>query len=775
MADNVQVEGLGETEESVGAFGQTLDELQRQIENLHSSFAGINTVLDTFGAKVDAATASFSKAAKETPTEEELQRREQEKQAKETEALRRRMANMVGGGMNFAAYEQNLSKIKSQIDAIREAEGKHLITFREGIEAKVKLGAQWAKLAIEAKAYEAAGGGALGRVAAMAANRLVTAPGMAVSAAKNQVAGIGTGIMGLINSTPLGHAAGGLFGLMLHGEMNRDRLAAEAGEVANIVVAAGGKASSEATRFFAGFQEKAEHYFGMSRQEVQAGLKTFVEAGVGLEDIMKRQSAALGDAGQNIVTLTLAIDKHFEMASGTSARNVTSMMTDYGMEVSKAGETYMKLAFAGQQSGMGTQNFLNTVMQASGSLRPFGISVETMGAALEKLQKRYEEMGMPKQLAGNMASQGLSQMASGIANASPTMQAYMGERMGLGQGLDARMKFRDGIERLAKGGDVQYTQDMYRQYYQTAMEAGGGDKTQARYFLEQQGFGFEGSKAIIEMGEDIDKGLDLSKVSIEKQKALSDAFKTEGQKQSEMQKNQYTIMQGMAEVGQGLLQIVTNLVGYGIVFFKGMPTLLMGTEQEKKDTLKMMDEFTRGMTQGAKRIFGGAQGVAKGAYQLMKPIIGPLENALSWNPYAGSNDIDQVRIVQAGRAIEEQIAQQNSTAYKLGSSLREKGTKAMQEGNTSGGVYDDAGILLQGLGTAMGRLTGQLSKAVGGDDSVEAARKNAEDLARQEIEREKADSAAKAEQRNKQAATPVKITGKVTVKPVPGSMRPQTH
>jgi len=776
----LEIEGLEETEGGVQEFALTIEELERQVAKLNDTFGGVGTALEAFGSRVDAATASFVKAVKATPTEEELARREQEKQAQDAEQLRRKMAGMIGGGMNFAAYEQNLKKVEDQMNAIRDAEAKHLVTFREGLEAKAKLGIQWAKLAVEAKAYEAAGGGALGRVAGMVANRLVNAPGMLAGAAKNQVAGIGTGVMGLINSTPLGHAAGGLFGLMLHGEMNRDRLAAEAGEVANIVVAAGGKSTSAATRFFAGFQEQAEHYFGMSRQEVQGALKTFVEAGVGLEDIMQKQSDALGDAGKNIVTLTLAVDKHFEMASGTSARTVSSMMSDYGMEVSKAGDIYTRLAFAGQQSGMGTQNFMNTVMQASGSLRPFGVSIETMGGALEKLQQRYEALGMPKQLAGTLAGQGMSQMAGGLAGMNATMQSYIGERMGLGQGLDARMNFRDGMQRLSQGGDAKYSQDMIREVYKAAMEAGQGDKTQARYFLEQQGFGFEGSKAIVEMGDEIDKGLDLSKLSVEKQKALSDAFKTEGQRQSEMQKNQYTIMQGMAEVGQGLLQIVTNLVAYGIVFFKGMPMLLMGTEQEKRDTLKMMDEFTRGMATGAKRIFGGAQGVAKGAYSLMKPIIGPLENALSWNPYTTNMSTDQVRIVQAGKSVEQQLAQENSATYKLGSALREKGDKAQQAGDAKGGAYDDAGILLQGLGTALGRLTGQIAKAAGGEDDVAHARKVAESLAKQEIEREKQDSEAKAKVRQAfeeeaKKKNPVKITGVVTVKPATGSARPHTR
>lgn len=774
LSDSVSVEGAEETAGELGSFGHTIEEIQRQVEQLQQHLGGVSSAMSSFGTKIDESVASISKAAKGTPDEAELAARDAKKSEQEAAQLRSKMAGMIGGGVNTIAYEQNLSKIRDQINAITEAEGKLIVTFGEAFSARTKLRVQSLKLWMEAKAYSLAGGGGLGKIAAMVTNRLTALPGQAVGAVKSQVGGIGTGIMGLINSTPLGHAAGGLFGLLLHGVMNRDRLNAEAGEVANIVSAAGGKAGGEATKFFAGFQEQAQHYFGMSRQEVQGTLKTFVDAGIGLETIMTKQSDSLGLAGKNVATLTLAVDKHFELASGTSARHVVSLMSDYGMEVGKAGDLYTKLAFAGQQSGMGTQNFINAVMQGSGTLRQFGVGVEGVATTLLKLQERYEQMGMPKQLAGTQASAALQGIAQGISSMSPSMQAYMGERMGMGTGLDARMKYRDGLTRLSKGGDDDFMAGNMQQLYKMAMESSGGDKTRARYFLEQQGMGFEGAKGIVEVGEHLEKGGKLAELGVKRQQELKDAFKTEGQKQSDIQKNQYTIMQGMANVGEGLLKILTNFVGEGIVFFKAMPILLMGTEDEKKAVFKMVDEFHKGMVVGAKQIFEGGKGISKGVHGLLKPIIGPLQDALAWNPYASETDTTSISIKAAGDEAERQIAQQAVPLAKMGTALRDKAQDMQKEkGSTAGRYMDDAGILLQGLGTGVARMWSSVAGKAGGTDYMTDARRHAEGLKRQELARENTDAAERAARRG--PAPPTKVSTRVTVRPSPGGNRPVTQ
>jgi hypothetical protein len=735
MTASVDIDGVGLSTAEAKDFLNTVADIESQVEALNAVFRGLGGTLESIGEKVDKSTGIFANAVKKQATPEELQQKEQERQQREADNMARRMANEVNGGVNALAYEQSLDKIKAQIEAVNAAQDKNLLSWYEATKSKTKLGIEWGKLQVEAKLYAAAGGGELGKIAAMTANRVMALPGQAAGAAANQITGVGRGLMGLAESTPLGNAAGGLFGLLLHGQMDADRLKAEAGEMANIVVAAGGSASSSATRFFAAFQEQAAHYFGMTRQEVQGTLKTFVDAGVSLADITEKQSAAFGEAGANVVTLTLAIDKHFEMASGSSAKNVVSLIGDYGMAVKDAGDLYAKLAFAGQSSGMGTQSFINTVMQGAGNLRQFGVGVQGVGAALLKIQERYEGMGMPKQLAGTQASMGLSQISSGISGMSTTMQSVMGERMGLGTGLEARMGFRDGLQRLSGGGDDAFLGQTVSQLYKMAMEAGGGDKTQARFFLEQQGYGLEGSRAIMSVGTDLEKGVKLNELSIESQKNIRDAFKTEGQKTSDMAKNQYTIMKGMAEMGQGLLQIVTNLVAYGIVFFKGMPTLLMGNEDEKKATLAMMNSFTKEMTSGAGKVGHGAMTVAKGVYGLMGPIIRPLEDALNWNPYSHEVNADRIRIIAAGDKAEKEINAANPIS-KLGGEISKAGMKLQGEGSTVASAVGDAGVLVGGLATGVGRLASAVAAGLGGDDAVKHARDNAMNLEKADIERE---------------------------------------
>jgi hypothetical protein len=736
--DPVEVGGGEPFTESFTQLGQALERLEQMAGKLGTSLGGLDQTLATVAERVEAATGSLGQSKARTPDPEKEAAAQAAREQADAQQLRARVAAMVGGGVNYAAYEQQLTKIRDQMNLITEAEQRQVIGHREASEALGKLRVQYGKLQAEAAAYAAVGGGGLGRIAASVTQKVTALPETVVGAAKNQVTGIGTGIMGLIAQTPI---AGGLFGLMLWGQMNRDRIAAETGEIVNIAVAAGGKLTQSATGFLGSFQQQAEHYFGINRQEVQGVLKTFVDAGVSIEDILKKQKDSLGLVGHDIMTLTLGIDRHFELANGTSARGVVSLMQDYGMSVEKAGDLYERLAFAGSRSGMGVQNFLNYVQQGAGALRQYGFGVENVAGVILKLQERYEALGVPKQLAGNLAGQAVGQIAQGISSMSAGQQAYYGERLGMGTGLEARMKFRDGMQRMAQGNVGDTELKLMAEMRKTAMEAAGGDQAQARFFLEQQGMGFEGAKAIMEIGGEVDKGVKIGDLSLKEQKALKDAFKTEGQKQSDIQKNIHTMMQGMAQVGEGLLQIVTNFAAIGIVFFKTMPALLFGSDDERKATMEVMKGFWSDVAQGANKMWGGAKGIGSGVYGLIQPIVKPLEQAIGWNPYGVNNDVVSFRVAQAGQRAEQQELDRRFGGTEAGKAVRQMSDRML--GSTSGavrsmaGTVDDIGILMTGLNTAAARGADWLKSAVGlGDNRMERVRQEAMGDERAQIVRE---------------------------------------
>jgi hypothetical protein len=646
MADleaELSIEGLNAGEQSFTDMGKAVENFEPLAERLAKALGSVSATLDTLSSKVDAEVKDAGEREKKLDEKQnELDKKKHEEDAKNEQArLQAKVAQLVGGGINTAAYAQALDKVKEQEDAIQEAAKRGLLTTKEKVEALGKLKVQYAKLATEQAVYNALGQGAIGRLAATTTSRLMSIPGKTADAVGSQISGVGSGLMGLMGGLPI---AGGIFGLMMYGVMNQDRLNQQAGEILNIASATAGNLTSSGSAWLTGFQEKAQKYYAINKSEVQGLLSTFKDAGFNISSILSKQSNSLGEVGTNIMTLTLGIDKHFELATGSSARSVVTLTNDFGMKVKDAGELYEKMAFAGSRSGIGVQNFVNYVQQGAGALRQYGVSVENTAVVLVKLQEQYERMGMPKALAGTQAGIALGQISGGMANLSASMQGYMAERMGMGSGIEARMHFREGMERLSSGGaNNSFLSDFIKQARQMALESTGGDTAMARYFLEQQGFGFEGAKGIIAIGDKLEKGQSLESLSINEQKQLKDAFMTEGQKQSQIQSNMNRILAGMADIGQGLLKIVTNFVGWGIVFFKTLMVRFTGTDEEKKRAQDELNTFSKGMREGASQIWGGKddsggfKGLASGFKGMLAPIAKPLTDAIEWDPFSSSS------------------------------------------------------------------------------------------------------------------------------------------
>ena len=751
MADltaELNVEGIDSAATSFTDLGKSVQDFEPLAEKLALALGSITSTLDQLGKKIDDEVKSTKQ--KEDVLEEKKKELEQKRHQEEAEAeqgrLQAKVAQLVGGGINTAAYNLALDKVKEQEEAIQEASRRGLITVKEKDEAVAKLAKQYHKLQIEAAAYDLLGQGAMGRLAAGITNKLLSVPDRLKDAGKSQVAGIGSGLMGLVSSLPI---AGGLFGLMMYGIVNQDRLNREAGEILNIAQATAGSLSSSGAAWLTSFQEKAQHYYAINKSELQGLVTTFKDGGYKIEEVLAKQNKSLGEVGTNILTMTLAIDKHFEMAGGTAARSVVSFTNDFGMSIKSAGDLYEKMAFAGSRSGIGVGNFLGYVQQGTSTLRQYGVSVENTAVVLTKLQDQYESMGMPKALAGTQAGVSLGQISGGMANLSASMQGYMAERMGMGTGLEGRMHFREGMERLSKGGaDNSFLSDFIKQARQVAVEATGGDTTQARYFLEQQGFGFEGAKGIMAIGEKLEKGQTLESLSIKEQQALKSAFMTEGQKQGEIQKDTYRILQGMSDIGQGLLKIITNFVGMSIVFFKSMLTLATGTDDDKKRVKEQLDEFYKGMKSGAMQMWGGKDektggfnGILTGMGGLLAPIAKPITDAIEWNPMSTDKVTEAVKSLDL-KNVDYQTAEKAAVeAYKQNTFTGSMKAKAEHDlewyrEHSDRGVADTAKIAAAAVNLQAAKMEDSLANWFSkqyhsfqgtGTDPVEVAKKKADE------------------------------------------------
>lgn len=704
LGASFEIVGFDEAQGATTELGKAVNDLEPLADKVGKVMEQLSDALAKFTESVD---EEVGRARRREEESDEKRKTAAEKEAAadrsaEEARLKSSMAQLVGGGVNMIAYQQQLGKLKEQIEMIRQAEQRRIVSHKDASEAVKKLEKEYSKLNVEAKAYALAGGGSMGRMAAGAVNRLTAIPSQTLGAAKNQVMGIGTGLMGLVPIL----ATGGIFGLLLHGVSFKDKIAAETGEIVNIAVSASGKLSSSGTAFLSSFQHRAEHYYGINRQEIQGVLKTFTEAGMNINDIIdKRMSKSLGEVGQNILTLTVGLDKHFEVASGTSAKAVVSLVHDYGMNLQTAGDLYTRMAFAGQKSGMGVQQFTSSVLQASNTLRMYGVSVESVAVMLQKLQTHYEGMGMPKQLAGTQANMALQQISQGMAGLSSGWQAYFGERMGMGTGLEAKMRFQDGMTRLSKGGDNEFMTGFIQQAYASAMESAGGDKTQARYILQQTGVagGFEGAKAITDIGDKLSSGVKLNQLSLQEQKSLKDAFKTEGQKTSDLAKNMHTIMTGLAGVGEGLLQIITNLVAVSIVFYKTLPTMIFGSDTERNQIITEYGKFFKGVEQGYDTAIKGGKLALLGARNVMEPILDPLMRAVKWDPkvHQSYTDIETWNLQNARYKAVSDIAEGSETG-RIARAAREKGEQ-MEQG--SGSVERAVGTAFKYIGGAAEGLT----------------------------------------------------------------------
>lgn len=628
LSTEIDLGGLDETSESVTSLGQALEGLVPLAKRMSEVLGGMESGFADLSKAVDESISIVDKKTKLTEEEQAKKQAEQakKKQEQEESRLQEKMASMIGGGVNTAAYELQLKKVKDQIDLINEAQQKRLITDSEAERTLDKLYSQQRKITREAMAYHAAGEGWTGRLAADATAKWNNLFGAGANVVKGQAQGVVSGVGGLLKGLPF--LSGGLFGLLMGGIMNTDKIRGETAELANIARVTGRNISDSAISSMGAFQQQATHLFGISKGEFQGTYKAFVDAGIGIDQVLKKQAENLGSVGEDVAHLSFGIDKMYKLASGTSARAIVSLTVDYGMSVKHAGEMYEKLAFAGEKSKVGTQNFINYVMQGAGALRQYGVSVESVATTLQTIQSKYEQLGMPKQLAGSMAGESLSQLTQGLAGMGAGMQAYFGEHMGLGTGLQARQNFREGMGRLGTKGGDEFFEKLLKEEYNLAMQVSHGDKAQARNFLENsQGLGFQGAKALMEIGATLQKGGKLSEGTPEQIKALKETFDRSKDEQGRLANDMYNITQGLAGIGQGILGVITNLLGLGIVGLRWVWAKATGKETES--TIKLMGDYVGHMNKSWDGIVAGAKQAGGGLGDQVGNILGPVKDALS--------------------------------------------------------------------------------------------------------------------------------------------------
>lgn len=433
----------------------------------------------------------------------------------------------------------------------------------------------------------------------------------------------------------------GLIGAMILGYTETDRLRAEAGEVKNVFEATGeslfGGAARKATRYFANFQEQAQWYYGIGRKETQSVLKSMVDAGYRSSEIMTTFNKDLGKVGQNVTIASIAVDKHFNQATGTSMKNIIQITTELGDSLDVGTEKYVRIAFAGQRSAMGIEKFTNAVLSGASAMQQYGVDVEDVAEVMSKIQRHYQDMGLSPQYAGDQAARVVSGLSRGLANLNPGMKAVLAQRMFPElSALDALQKWEDGFLRAGKGQDNDFMLRATTELQQWSTEGGRG-RAEAIKVMEMQGLDNRTAATLHDLGGKLAEHNNLQALTKEEEKRLADAFKTEGQRVSSLEKTQKRLRQAIGEIGRGLLKILVGILGVLAVGIKNIPALVQAAIQ--KDASKIatiISDVGARQSMLFQHMGSGASDVVKGAGRLPKilggefgSLVAPIELALS--------------------------------------------------------------------------------------------------------------------------------------------------
>jgi len=460
--------------------------------------------------------------------------------------------------------------------------------------------------------------------------------------------------------TPGAMGVGGILGLMLWGVAETQKYEAEANRFVQIFEestrtysAKAEKADRMAAGKLAGVAKELEIQFGATRGELEAVAKAYGDAGISAGEAGSRVTKAYGTQMQTLYGLTLGLERHFELAGGTAARQAGEFMTKYGYSTKEAAEAVVELNFAGAKSGVGLATFTNAIAQATGGVRHMGINTKEVIGLTQQLTAQYEAIGVKKHFAGAEALQATQQILGGLGSFGMGEQVMLAERLGMGKGLEARSHLLNQLTREG-GPDPQVLAGSITELRSMALEMSRGDPQSARAWLEGR-MGFKGAKAIMDIGDKLAGGLTVEQLSKEEKKALAGAFKTEAQKTEEFQKFMRQSLEGVRKVGTALFDIVmaglAELVlgvRYTIAVLKGEDKTAAAYSEAMKETAKIFPDALGRAWAGLKDI-GGAGENLLGSVEGLQPLKKALEGIGEEDPPAAG----QIEDIATGRRLDQ--------------------------------------------------------------------------------------------------------------------------
>jgi len=384
----------------------------------------------------------------------------------------------------------------------------------------------------------------------------------------------------------------GLFGALSIGYREKDRKRAELGEMANVFQSSfdslmSGK-TQRAVRNLSSFAEHAQWRYRLARKDVQATAKLLVDAGVEADDFLKEFDKGLGGVGDNVVKASLALDKHFHVADGTSMQRAVEFMHNYAMGAHEALKSYMKIAGAAQRSRIGTEKFIGAVLDSEDALRKLGGNVEFVAVMVNRITDHYEEMGLNRKFAGRQAVGVAVNLLEAFQNIGDKLKIELmrditGDEQA--RGLDLVQQFKDGLSRLKEGGGSdEFLEKLLKAFSNVVMRQLAGSRAQRIMAVSDILSVSVGDAALIhdlteELGE-VGKLADLDKSQV---RNLKDAFGREREAVSTLDVTRRELIDMISGVSEGLFGILTNIVALLIVGVKTFPALYYGFKSGEVD------------------------------------------------------------------------------------------------------------------------------------------------------------------------------------------------
>lgn len=394
----------------------------------------------------------------------------------------------------------------------------------------------------------------------------------AVSKALTNVEGIGSSVM---SKLPFG----GFLGFLLMGAKAGAQWEADTMKVTQQFDVVGGKAGE-----FAGRIQEYIKNFGAtgvaSAEEISSIGAAFAEAGITAKEVFGDGAhnilAEMGLDHKDLMESTLAMDKLMEVSAGTFAKLTGSAVGELGNTLAEATDSIVTYGMAAQTAHMNTMSFLSGVMQSSQQLKLYHIQLSDVANMTLQVAAANTNKHMDPRFAGTIAQAGIGQMVQGVGNmpdglAVNISQAVMAElasrhkdrilRDTNGQPMamdpiSTLMEFRHGGRDINAKDQKDFFPLAVQALGQMAELAGHHNKGTAEFFLQKNGMGAEGARAIAEIY--FNKTSHNRPLSPDEQKAIRHALDDEEKKTSGIERAMKELKTAVAEVSNGLLGMIVD-------------------------------------------------------------------------------------------------------------------------------------------------------------------------------------------------------------------------